>query len=124
MRYVYSVIRFVPDSARGEFINIGVIAGSDLTGEWDARTVGNLKRARYLDDAAILGSVVAAVERVSAFIDRASTAGEPLLDEADAPSQSWLARLASDHKTSCSFRGKRLLKRTILKTFSYLRFAS
>ena len=26
MRYLYSVVRFVPDPARGEFVNVGAIA--------------------------------------------------------------------------------------------------
>ena len=28
MRYVYSVVRFVPDPIKGEFVNVGLIAGT------------------------------------------------------------------------------------------------
>ena len=45
VRYVYSVVRFVPDAARGEFVNLAVIAGSDETGEWKARRVQDISRA-------------------------------------------------------------------------------
>lgn len=49
MAYKFSLIRFVPDSARGEFVNIGAIAGDDDTGDWDVRWISNYQRARALD---------------------------------------------------------------------------
>ena len=49
MRYMYSVIRFVPDPIRGEFVNVGVLAGSDESSEWDLRMVESLKRAGDVD---------------------------------------------------------------------------
>ena len=45
VRCVYAVVRLVPDIARGEFVNVGVIAGSDETGEWQARQVQDTRRA-------------------------------------------------------------------------------
>lgn len=45
MRYVYSVIRFVPEPARGEFINIGVVAGRHDGQEWHLKHVTNFQRA-------------------------------------------------------------------------------
>jgi hypothetical protein len=46
MRYDYWVIRYVPDAVRGEFVNIGVIAGHGE--QWSYRRVGNLHRAARL----------------------------------------------------------------------------
>ena len=46
--FVYSVIQFVPNAARGEFINVGVLAGSDETGEWAVRRIHNIDRAVVL----------------------------------------------------------------------------
>ncbi|WP_083933799.1 DUF3037 domain-containing protein [Kribbella catacumbae] len=46
MRYDYWVIRYVPDPVRGEFVNVGVIAGRD--GQWAYRRVNNLRRASRL----------------------------------------------------------------------------
>ncbi|WBQ05303.1 DUF3037 domain-containing protein [Kribbella sp. CA-293567] len=46
MRYDYWVVRYVPDVVRGEFVNIGVIAGHD--DEWSYRRVSNLRRAARL----------------------------------------------------------------------------
>ncbi len=50
MTYWMSVVRFVPDPARGEFVNVGAIAGSDETEEWEVRAVANWRRAKLVDD--------------------------------------------------------------------------
>jgi len=47
-RHVYSIIRFVPDPARGERVNIGMVAGSEITGEWGVRRVQDTSRAAGL----------------------------------------------------------------------------
>ena len=57
MRYIYSVLRFVPNIARGEFINIGIIVGSD-EGGWRARIVSNTRHARKIDEYDILPKVM------------------------------------------------------------------
>lgn len=46
MRFVYSVVRFVPHPARGEFINVAAIVGSEALGVWKSRRVGNAHRAQ------------------------------------------------------------------------------
>lgn len=56
--YFFSLIRFVPDPARGEFINLGAVAGSDETREWELRLVSNLARAKALDDRGVLAAAV------------------------------------------------------------------
>ena len=48
MVFIYSVIQFVPNVGRGEFINVGVLAGSDETGEWAVRRIHNPDRAVVL----------------------------------------------------------------------------
>ena len=48
MVFVYSVIQFVPNIARGEFVNVGVLAGSDETGKWATRRIHNIDRAVLL----------------------------------------------------------------------------
>jgi hypothetical protein len=50
MRYDYWVVRYVPDPIRGEFINIGIIAGKG--DDWSFRKVGSLSRASRLGGAA------------------------------------------------------------------------
>ena len=97
MRYVYSIVRFVPDPARGEFINVGAVVGSDEAAEWDVRQVENLSRARHLDDRRALPAVSQVIDdighRIDAFWD--SNADE---DEDVAPpdlSESWLASMSA-----------------------------
>jgi hypothetical protein len=50
MRYDYWVIRYVPDPIRGEFVNIGIVAGRGE--DWSFRRVGNLRRAARLGGSA------------------------------------------------------------------------
>ena len=54
MRFLYSIIRFVPNPATGERVNLGVVVGSDERNEWAIRRVHDLRRARHLDDAGLL----------------------------------------------------------------------
>ena len=50
MTLQFSVIRFVPDPARQEFVNIGAVVGDPEADEWELRLVSNLTRAKALDD--------------------------------------------------------------------------
>jgi len=59
MAFQFSLIRFVPDPARGEFVNIGAVAGSDEAREWELRLVSNLSRAKALDDRGVLSNAFA-----------------------------------------------------------------
>lgn len=59
MAHSFSLIRFVPDPAKGEFVNIGAIAGSDETGDWELRLVSSPKRAKALDDRGVLPQATA-----------------------------------------------------------------
>ena len=59
MSYKFSLIRFVPDPARGEFVNIGAIAGDEESEDWDVRWISNYTRARALDSAGLLSAAKA-----------------------------------------------------------------
>lgn len=48
MRYQYWTIRYVPDPVRGEYVNIGVLAGSADQADWALRYVNNTRRANFL----------------------------------------------------------------------------
>jgi hypothetical protein len=67
--YFYSTIRFVPNPATGEFVNIGAIAGSDAVGDWEVRTVSNHARARKLDPRGLSAVVFERVEEIEALCD-------------------------------------------------------
>jgi hypothetical protein len=70
MTYQYSVLRFVPDPARGEFVNLAVIAGDDDLGDWELRGVSRYRRAKAIDEDDRLG---AALDFVARLDDRIST---------------------------------------------------
>ena len=53
MRFTYSVVRLAPDPARGEFVNVGAIVGSDEAG-WVVHHLTNLRRVRAFDDRKVL----------------------------------------------------------------------
>jgi hypothetical protein len=65
--YFYSTVRFVPDPARGEFINLGAIVGDDESQDWALRQISNLSRARAIDNGGILP---AALEFIGRLEDR------------------------------------------------------
>jgi hypothetical protein len=55
MRYNYWLLRYVPDSVRGEFVNVAVIVGSDDSGDWALRRADSLRRASRLGgDASVI----------------------------------------------------------------------
>jgi hypothetical protein len=47
MRYTYWLLRYVPDTLRGEMVNIGVLVGRD-GGDWALRRVSSFRRAGRL----------------------------------------------------------------------------
>ena len=69
MKFIYSVVRFVPDTFRGEFVNVAVIAGSEETGEWLVRRVDNARHPRRLDPTTPITPVWAYLDGVEAVID-------------------------------------------------------
>ncbi len=100
MRFVYSLIRYVPDPIRGEFVNVGAIAGSDESSEWAIRQVENSTRARKLDDRGSLSAVWSLIDRLGAEVDAHEEAiNMPTLEEPRVRlSEEWLADLQSRHK--------------------------
>ena len=98
MRFVYSLIRFVPDPAKGEFVNVGAIVRSELSSEWQIRQVSNPVRARALDDERSLDLVWAFCTRVGADIDRFEDSLYRLFDSEVELSEDWLENLHTQHR--------------------------
>src|SRR4051812_36247731 len=95
-RYLYALVRCVPNPRTGEFINFGAIAGRPETGDWSIRQVSNESRVRRLAGAEELQAVHGFLARVGLDLDQQQLlweeqAGEPL----DA---AWLDRLYHDHR--------------------------
>lgn len=93
MKYVYSTIRFVPDPARGEFVNVGALVGSEDVGEWKIRFVESLKRARALDDRGLLPALWSGVDAIARQLDMYEAAVESSSEPEFEPSEKWLERL-------------------------------
>ena len=99
MRYVYSVVRFVPDPARGEFVNVGAIVGSDQTSEFGLRQVENPSRARQIDTRKSSEAVWAFLDRIGRCIDDHERAIESLFPtESGVLDEQWLAGLHTTHQ--------------------------
>jgi hypothetical protein len=98
MRYVYSVVRFVPDPGRGEFVNVGAIAGSEDASEWRLRQIGNPVRARRMDDRGSLEAVWAFLDRVGHDMDAYDRSQETLFESEVELSEAWLEQLFVEHR--------------------------
>ena len=92
MRYVYSVVRYVPSPASGEFVNIGAIAGNDATGDWSLRQAGNPRRARQFGPLESLNAADAFMNDIGNRLDRFA------LMQNDEVSESWLDDLSRRHR--------------------------
>lgn len=71
MGYHYSLLRFVPDPARGEFVNLGILAGDDDAPDWELRLIQNLRRAKSIDDKGALSLALAFAGRLEDHIGAA-----------------------------------------------------
>ncbi len=98
MRYIYSLIRFVPDPARGEFVNVGAIVGSEESSEWQVQQIENPKRARAIDANASLGAVWSFIDRVGADVDNFEAVTQSLFGPDVELTEDWLWRLHADHQ--------------------------
>lgn len=98
MRYDFSVLRFVPDTLRGEFVNLGVIVGSDQTGEWDIRLNESYKRARRFDTDDVIDSAVPLVVDLGRKFDEYNDAIEEERAPSDPISIDWLRDFASQSR--------------------------
>jgi Protein of unknown function (DUF3037) len=87
--------------ARGEFVNIGAIAGSDEAAEWELRLVSNLSRAQALDDRGVLATAfayAAGLEDHIAALDMLPETGGP-----EPISSSMLLRRATEMQNIIQF---------------------
>ncbi|TMR35550.1 DUF3037 domain-containing protein [Actinomadura geliboluensis] len=96
-RYLYSLVRCVPNPRTGEFVNYGAIVGDPSTGDWSVRQVSNERHVQRLADRAtrdaahdLLSDVG---ERIEAERLQAETAGPTSLTE------EWLQALYHDHRS-------------------------
>ena len=95
-KFQYSVIRFVPSPVRGEFVNLGMIVGSDVTGEWVIDVVSSKSRAAKLDEENVFPHVASDLQRLQSLVE--SYSDPDLLDPPFELSQEWLSQLSRDSR--------------------------
>ena len=98
MKHVFSLIRFVPDPARGEFINVGALVGCEESSEWGIRQISNARRARALGSPDSLDAVWSFIDRLGGDIDQYQDSLESLLEADVDLSEEWLECLYHDHR--------------------------
>lgn len=100
MSYRFSLIRFVPDPTRGEFVNIGAVAGDDTAQDWSLRLISNIRRARALDTRGVLSAALAFVGRLD---ERIQIDDQLRLVDSEAPREDILTRLAEESQNIVQF---------------------
>ena len=111
MKFAYSLIRYVPDPIRGEFVNVGAIAGSEESSDWAVRWVDNPARARRLDEKGSLPGVWEFIDRIARHVDAYEQAIEqPQLEAPEVDvSEEWLRGLHASHRNIVQFSEPRPL---------------
>lgn len=95
-KYAYSIIRFVPSPVRGEFVNLGIIVGSERTGDWAIDIVSSRSRASKLDDEGVFPKVVSDLQRLQLMIE--SYSDPDLLGPPFDLTDEWLVQLSRDSR--------------------------
>ena len=95
-RYVYSLVRCVPDPRTGEFVNMGAIAGDPSTGDWAVRQVSSENRVRKLASSAALLAVHGFLARIGDQID--SLQPGTFEGTAELLDENWLDELYHDNQ--------------------------
>jgi hypothetical protein len=96
--YLFSLLRFVPDPMRGEFVNLGAIIGNEDTEEWHVQLIDNRKRARKIDSNDSLGMVLARINSIERQIDEYLESIDDLVTPPTEINRSWLDGLHTDHQ--------------------------
>jgi Protein of unknown function (DUF3037) len=94
-RYVYSLVRCVPEPRTGEFVNVGAVVGQPGTDDWAVRRVSSDRRALRLGTADQVGVAHAFLSQIEETIERSESLDPVLGGELQ---EAWLATLARDHR--------------------------
>ncbi|GII80092.1 hypothetical protein Sru01_50740 [Sphaerisporangium rufum] len=95
-KYMYSIVRCLPDPRTGEFVNVGAIAGDPAAGDWAVRRLSNTERIKRFASPAAIDVADRFLVRVSSEI---AEAREVLEAEGTHPlGEGWLSGLHHDHR--------------------------
>ncbi|MFC7387015.1 DUF3037 domain-containing protein [Sphaerisporangium rhizosphaerae] len=95
-RYIYSIVRCLPDPRTGEFVNVGAVAGDAATGDWAVRRLSNTDRIKKFAPASAIDVTDRFLARMSSEIGEAREALET--GAGHTLSADWLAELHHDHR--------------------------
>jgi len=102
VKYLYSVIRFVPDPAIGERVNLGILVGSEDSNEWEICTVDDMSRAAELErsfETKVLPEVRDRLEHLAEELDTFT----PDAGSGFVPDEAWMRQLAYDNQNALQF---------------------
>ena len=100
-RYIFSLVRCVPNPRTGEFINVGALAGSPELGDWSVREIGNEKRVRSLAEPDDIVAVHDLIAKIGFEMDNNAKLVEH--SSADPLDVEWLSKLHYDHRNVVQF---------------------
>ncbi|GAA4206277.1 hypothetical protein GCM10022252_68190 [Streptosporangium oxazolinicum] len=95
-RYIYSIVRCLPDPRTGEFVNVGAIAGDPNTGDWAVRRLSNTERIKKFAPAPAIDVTDRFMVRLSSEIAEARESLET--DNSHPFGDDWLLKLHHDHR--------------------------
>ena len=97
-RFEYAAIRFVPQTASGEYVNIAVLVGSDEAQDWICARVGDLSRALQFGGHLRLRAVMECIAtEISDKIEQRRNGQD------DMSWLEWLTLLRQDHRNLMQF---------------------
>ncbi|GII03514.1 DUF3037 domain-containing protein [Planobispora takensis] len=94
-RYVYAIVRCLPEPRTGEFMNVGAIAGDPVTGDWSVRQLSAFDRVRRFAGTSAMQVATNFLLRVDAEIDRNRS---DLEEGGDPLTEAWLRQMHHDHR--------------------------
>ncbi|MEU6716025.1 DUF3037 domain-containing protein [Nonomuraea sp. NPDC046802] len=94
-RYLYSIVRCLPDPRTGEFVNFGAIAGNPETGDWSIRQLSKVDRIRKFAGTQALEAAASFLFEVDAEIDQSRSGLEEGLDPLG---EKWLHDMHRNHR--------------------------
>ena len=98
MKYWFSLVRYVPNPARGEFLNVGAVVGSEESSDWAVRQIENIGRARAFGDKYALSAAWSLMDRIRENIEQYEASFGSLFEPETDLTAEWLQQLHQDHR--------------------------
>jgi hypothetical protein len=100
-RYIYSIVRCLPDPRTEEFVNVCAIAGDPKTGDWAVRGLSGAERIKKFASIAAIDATDRFLVRLSSEISEAREALKT--EDIHKFDDNWLLKLHHDHRNVVQF---------------------